>query len=150
MFVRVGPGFEYNLNDTNNDIHICRVSRIAPPAYVNLTLYTFVQIAQGKQVVEDGGDLFVSGAVESAESTKEAVPKVEVSSLNEEEWVNLGDDSSTEASSLVEFSIDRMMGELEANSIRIDELAKSESKSESEVIGGKNDKTSKGNLKSEP
>ena len=40
MYIRIGTGFEYNLNDTNNDIHICRIARVAPPVYAIVTLYT--------------------------------------------------------------------------------------------------------------
>lgn len=65
MYIRAGPGYEYNLNDTDDNVHVCRVARVPPPTYVIQNFYVFVDLSQGKQVVADKVDIESSTNQES-------------------------------------------------------------------------------------
>lgn len=51
--IRLGPGVEYTLNDTLNNVHVCVCLRIPPPKYMNLSQYYFFPGGQMKQETVD-------------------------------------------------------------------------------------------------
>lgn len=58
--IRTGPGIEYTLNDTENNVYLCSCVRIAAPVYMNMTFYAY--FPGGQRKLEESSDVGV-GAV---------------------------------------------------------------------------------------
>lgn len=49
--IRIGPGVEYTLNDTDNNVHLCTCLRVAAPIFMNMTYYAFFPQGQRKEEI---------------------------------------------------------------------------------------------------
>lgn len=51
--IRLGPGIEYTLNDTENNVHLCSCVRVPAPTFMNVSYYAFFPLGQRKEEIGD-------------------------------------------------------------------------------------------------